>query len=520
MFTTLGMDHLTSSFAEHPLDVLKTWQDWQAVGQSAALLVLCETVGGAVRDIGALMAVNQEGLHCGYMSGGCIDADLILRAQAALRSGRPQQIRYGAGSPFIDLPLPCGGAIEVLMLPTPDTARVTQIIRALETRQAVSVQFHPKGAIRLGAQGGTETGAVTVTYEPKLRVRLAGRGADCLALAKLCCASQIEVQVFCVDDADLDAATELGVPARALETPQTLPVLTDDAWTAFVLMFHDREWEGPLLSQALSGPAFYIGAVGSHQTHAKRCAALLDSGRSDDDVKRIRGPIGLVPSLRNASHLAISVLAELIDAFRNRLAHRAARTAVILLAAGQAKRFGSDDKLLAELNGQSVLSHALNALPDLPFGPCLAVVPSLDHARTEAFAQSAWRLLVNPNPEQGQASSLQIGLAAIEADPSIDQILILLADMPHVPARHISALLRELTPQTPAVMSDLQPSLGPPALIKRSAFQALRGLSGDAGAKSILQDLPGLTTVPLTARHAQDIDTPQDLNLAKALTDG
>jgi xanthine dehydrogenase accessory factor len=82
-------------------------------------------------------------------------------------------------------------------------------------------------------------------------------------------------------------------------------------------MMHDQDWEPALLTQALGGSAFYIGAVGSPHTHRKRCANLLACGIEPCDIDRIKGPIGLVPSMRDASMLAISTLAEIISAYHD-----------------------------------------------------------------------------------------------------------------------------------------------------------------------------------------------------------
>lgn len=121
---------------EHPRDVLGRLKDWQRE-QACALVVMTRTVGGAVRDVGALLAVTADGQSAGYISGGCIDADVVLQAQAAITEGQAQTIRYGAGSPFVDLPLPCGGAIEVLILPNPDAHIVSEIVAALDARRAL-----------------------------------------------------------------------------------------------------------------------------------------------------------------------------------------------------------------------------------------------------------------------------------------------------------------------------------------------------------------------------------------------
>ena len=93
-------------YAEHPQDVLGQWLAWRQAGP-VALVVVAATEGGSVRSPGALMAVSASGLKCGYISGGCVDADVVLQARQAIEEGKPRPLRYGTGSPFIDMPLPC-----------------------------------------------------------------------------------------------------------------------------------------------------------------------------------------------------------------------------------------------------------------------------------------------------------------------------------------------------------------------------------------------------------------------------
>ena len=98
-----------------------------------------------------------------------------------------------------------------------------------------------------------------------------------------------------------------------LNDPNNPPEVTDDARTAMVCLFHDHDWEGSLLRQALAGPAFYIGAMGSKRTHENRCQTLLEMGVAQNQIDRIHGPIGLIPALRDARLLAISILAEIVQ---------------------------------------------------------------------------------------------------------------------------------------------------------------------------------------------------------------
>lgn len=86
-----------------------------------------------------------------------------------------------------------------------------------------------------------------------------------------------------------------------------------DPRTAILLFFHDHDWEPPILKQALTTPAFYIGAQGSKRARDSRHAALIELGMAEKDLTRLRGPIGLINSARDARTLAISVLAEAVQ---------------------------------------------------------------------------------------------------------------------------------------------------------------------------------------------------------------
>lgn len=304
---------------EHAADVMAWATDMLRSGDQCVLAVVTGTEGGAVRAPGALMAVSASGDGAGYVSGGCIDADVVQQAQLALQSGSAQKLRYGAGSPFVDIQLPCGGAIDVLVVPNPEIAILEEAVTALERRDCAALSFGEDGSIhasRPDAAKGWHSDTFTAQYRPKLRLRIAGRGADVVALANVAGASGISCVVESPDEDCLSAAERSGITETVkLDTPTAISANRDDASTAFALMFHDPHWEESLLRDALAGDAFYIGAVGSRRTQERRRDALAAAGLAQTDIDRIRGPIGLVPSMRDASMLAVSALAEIVEAF-------------------------------------------------------------------------------------------------------------------------------------------------------------------------------------------------------------
>lgn len=85
-----------------------------------------------------------------------------------------------------------------------------------------------------------------------------------------------------------------------------------DDRTAVVLFFHDHDWEPPILAGALETEAFYIGAQGSQRARDARLLMLRGMGVSDAACARLHGPVGVIPSARDAGTLAVSVLAEVL----------------------------------------------------------------------------------------------------------------------------------------------------------------------------------------------------------------
>lgn len=306
--------------ADHPAGVLRILAGRQAAGERCALVVVTGTEGGAVRADGALMAVPRETAPAGYVSNGCVDADVAVHARRALDKSAPARLRYGKGSPFIDIRLPCGGAIDLAVLPDPDPSVMAAADEALRRRRRVALAFDVStGTVSIREADREATGwscdAFIAVYRPRLRIRIAGRGPEALALARLALASGMEAAVQSPDEDVLIAARDLGAGETVrLTAPSAPPPVKDDPWTAFVMMFHDRDWEEGLLRQALAGEAFYIGALGSRRTQAARLEMLAAAGVDEASLRRLRGPIGLVPSQRDASGLAVSTLAEIIAA--------------------------------------------------------------------------------------------------------------------------------------------------------------------------------------------------------------
>ncbi len=276
----------------------------------AALVVLTGVEGAAYRSPGALMAVFDQDSRIGSLSSGCVDAAIAAHAMEAVADGKTRQVRYGAGSPYLDLQLPCGGGLDVLILPRPDRKALAEILAAQQARRCCTLSIDPKsGALSVSADA--VPGRFAITFTPVIQAVTIGKGMEAVAFARLAHAAGWRAPLLSPDVETLETAARLGLTVSSL--PASAPYWDTplDRWTAVALFFHDHELEPPILRWALGSDAFYIGAQGSRRSREARHAALGAMGVGPDALARLKGPIGLIPRARDPETLAISVLAEI-----------------------------------------------------------------------------------------------------------------------------------------------------------------------------------------------------------------
>ena len=149
-------------------------------------------------------------------------------------------------------------------------------------------------------------------YNPPTRIVIVGAVHIAQALVPL--ASQLGYGITVADPRRAFASTER-FPNVTVSTDwpdEALDALRPDGRTAIVTLTHDPKLDDPALDRALKSNAFYIGALGSRRTHAKRLDRLREMGHGDDALARIRGPVGLNIGAVTAPEIALSILAEIV----------------------------------------------------------------------------------------------------------------------------------------------------------------------------------------------------------------
>lgn len=290
-------------------------------GEAMALVTITDVIGTSSREPGTHMAVSASGSYAGALSGGCVEAAVVAEAQRVIGSGRAELLRFGLGSPFIDIRLPCGGGLDLLITPAPALSTLQMACSLLEARQSMVLHLGADGSLGVSSDHesfspGWKDEQFQVRHDPDLRLIIIGHGAETEALSRIGAAYGADILVLS-PDADIVAAVRRhGAQGRILKTPSPSPHLVADAHSAIVMLFHDHDWEGKLLAQALSQNAFYIGAMGSRATHARRLEMLASFGVTPAQSARVRGPIGLIPATRDPDTLALSTLSEIVEARR------------------------------------------------------------------------------------------------------------------------------------------------------------------------------------------------------------
>lgn len=284
-------------------------------GGFGTLAIITHIEGPSYRSLGAAMAIFPDGRCVGTLSSGCIEADLKFHAKTAQETGKPVTVRYGEGSKFVDIQLPCGGTLEVTLVYTPDQVVLKKLLARLQSRKSCCLCVELKtGELSVKEDGVTQTqdGIFCVKMVPEIRFLVFGKGPEASSFVSLTQAACFPSMLLSPDEEMCFDAEQKGCSTKHLLRQEFPGDIKIDEWTAIVLFFHDHDWEPPILKTALSSNAFYIGAQGSKRANQILLYELQTLGVESDDLNKLKGPIGLIASTRDSRMLAISVLAEIM----------------------------------------------------------------------------------------------------------------------------------------------------------------------------------------------------------------
>jgi len=226
----------------------------------AVLATIIGLDGGGPRPLGTQM-VFGTGVTSGFLSGGCIEADVEGHAEACLADGLPRRLAYGEGSPWPDIRLLCGARVEILVERIePDDVAVRTLLEL--TQQRIPAFWVSDGVRRLCAEEPQAlwAGAFERAYDPQPRLIVVGGDPTALAIAGL--GSQSGFETTLVRPKGPSTPPPLsGVSYRRDAVEAALANIGLDAWTAVAVCGHEPEQDHAALLAALPSDAPYVGLL-------------------------------------------------------------------------------------------------------------------------------------------------------------------------------------------------------------------------------------------------------------------
>ena len=308
--------------------ILTTASQWQQQGHGIALAIVVDTWGSSPRQRGALMAIRDDGQIAGSVSGGCVETSVMESGLRLINEGGAERLDFGvADETAWRVGLSCGGRISVWVCSS--DAMATHLLEEAGERMASRLPVAMKCDLMAGTmtQAGAgsslkantldeDEGAFLLEVVAKPRVFIIGGVHISQHLAPMAVDAGFDVTVI---DPRTTFANAERFPNINLVSDWPQDVLADqslDNQTALVTLTHDPKIDDAALVATLSHPVFHIACLGSRRTHAARLERLREKGFSEEDLSRIHGPAGLNIGAQTPAEIAVSVLAELIAAWR------------------------------------------------------------------------------------------------------------------------------------------------------------------------------------------------------------
>jgi xanthine dehydrogenase accessory factor len=301
------------------IEVLRTAEAWRSAGRRAALGTIVKTWGSAPRPVGAMVAIRDDGLIVGSVSGGCVEDDLVDKVREKLATwNKPQVITYGVtNEEATRWGLPCGGTLQLVVEPLAGHSGIAELLDRIGTQQLVRRRLDMESG-RATLEPGRwqdvlefDGKLLSSVHGPRWRLVLIGAGQLTRYLAEM--ARMLDYHVTVIDPRE-EYADGWGLAAVPLLRGMPDDLVRDmnlDGHSALVALTHDPKLDDLALMEALKSAAFYVGAIGSKKNNDARRERLKEFDVSADEIARLRGPVGLYIGSKTPPEIAVAILAEM-----------------------------------------------------------------------------------------------------------------------------------------------------------------------------------------------------------------
>src|SRR5215470_11042654 len=301
------------------IEVLRSAEAWRKEGRRVALGTIVKTWGSAPRPVGAMVAIRDDGQVQGSVSGGCVEDDLIDKVKAKLASWKkPELFTYGVtNEEATRWGLPCGGTLQLVVEPLNEKSGIQELLQKIGSQQLVKRRLEMDSGRATLEPGRWQDvlefdGAVlSAVHGPRWRLVLIGAGQLTRYLAEM--AHMLDYHVSVIDPREeyANGWDLASVPLVRGMPDDVVRELNLDGHSAVVALTHDPKLDDLALMEALKSAAFYVGAIGSKKNNDARRERLRGFDVSDDEIARLRGPVGLYIGSKTPPEIAVAIVAEL-----------------------------------------------------------------------------------------------------------------------------------------------------------------------------------------------------------------
>ena len=301
------------------IEVLRSAEAWRRAGHRVTLGTIVKSWGSAPRPVGAMVAIRDDGQVTGSVSGGCVEDDLIEKVRGrALAADQPQLVTYGVtNEDATRWGLPCGGTLQIVLEPVAEGTGIPALLDSIGRQQLVLRRLDLETG-RSTQQPGTwqdvlefDGKVLSCVYGPRWRLVLIGGGQLTRYLAEM--AKMLDYHVTVVDPRS-EYADGWDLPGAALDRGMPDDVIARmnlDGHSAVIALTHDPKLDDMALLEALKSAAFYVGAIGSKKNNDSRRQRLREFDLSEQEIARLRGPVGLYIGSKTPPEIAVAILAEM-----------------------------------------------------------------------------------------------------------------------------------------------------------------------------------------------------------------
>ena len=305
------------------LDVLERALEWKESGKRVWLVTVAQTFGASPRPPGSLLAMREDGILVGSVSGGCIEDDLVSRRNE-YQGRKPAFASYGiTAEEARRFGLPCGGQLEVIIEADVSPDEIRALLDRIQAGRIVarSVDLASGAWSFADAQPTDECvrgeSRFTSIHGPRWRMLIIGASEIAVYLAQIAETLDFSVSVCDPREEYRGAWRVEGTHWAAGMPDDAVLAFRPDGHSVILAVSHDPKLDDMALLEALKSEAFYVGAVGSKQTSADRRKRLADFDLTAGQIARLRGPVGLTIGSRTPPEIAVAILADLVAARNN-----------------------------------------------------------------------------------------------------------------------------------------------------------------------------------------------------------